>query len=55
MNMTPEQALQLLLNASSNALLMKKDHVACEEAVKILKALVDKSKTTDGVEFKQEQ
>lgn len=43
--MTPEQALQLLNQASEQAPLPKAVHVECQKAFIILKELIEKSKT----------
>lgn len=38
--MTPEQALSVLFQAASKALLSKQDHLLCEDALKILTAVI---------------
>lgn len=43
--MTPEQALQLLIQTSAQAPLAKSVHVQCEKAFVVLKELIEKGKT----------
>ena len=42
-NMEPEKALAILEQAAAEALLKKKDHILCEEALGVLKEIIEAS------------
>lgn len=52
--MTPEQALQILDNAAARAQLTRQDHVAVQQAVAVLRRMIEQKLESDRKEAEGE-